>query len=245
MTGSPYLTARRATELRAQAPWAPFSYYGRHFRAVVRQLVRSATLDPAVVLDYGCADRPYRRELPAGSTYVGADLAGNADADVLLRDDGTVPLPDGEFDLVLSTQVLEHVAEPGRYLDECWRLLKPAGSLVLSTHGVMYYHRDPEDYWRWTSVGLRKILEERGFEVNEMQGVLGLAAAAVQIFQDATYWKVPRRLKPVYALFMQSLVALADRRYSEALRLENSLTIAVRATKPAPQAGAGGVSRLP
>lgn len=188
------------------------------------------------MLDYGCADRPYQRDLSPGMTYVGADLRGNVEADVQLREDGTVPLSDGQFDLVLSTQVLEHVEDPVGYLDECHRLLKPGGSLVLSTHGVMYYHRDPEDYWRWTSAGLRKILTERGFEVMEMRGVLGLAAAAVQIFQDATYWKVPRRLKPPYALAMQTVITLLDRRYSEPLRVENSLTIAVRASRP-PEAG--------
>lgn len=232
MTGSMYLAARRATELRAKAPWTPFAYYGRRLRAVVRQLLQSATDGPTVVLDYGCADRPYRNELPAGSEYVGADLPGNSEANVQLLEDGTVPLPDGEFDLVLSTQVLEHVKDPLRYLDECHRLLKPGGSLVLSTHGVMYYHRDPEDYWRWTPAGLRKILSERDFEVMEMRGVLGLAAAAAQIFQDATYWKVPRRLQPVYALAMQTAVMLLDRRYSEPLRVENSLTLAVRACRP-------------
>lgn len=231
MTGATtFQTARRVNELRARAPWTPFVVYGRRLREVVRSLISDASLPTgAAVLDYGCADHPYRNDLPAGTSYVGADLPGNDDAEVTLRDDGTVPLPDGGFDMVLSTQVLEHVEDPIRYLAECRRLLRPRGSLVLSTHGVMYYHRDPEDYWRWTPAGLRKILEEGGFEVVEMRGVFGLAAAALQIFQDATYWKVPRRLKPPYALVMQTLIVLLDRRYSEQLRLENSLTIAVRA----------------
>lgn len=238
MTAPSYLTARRARELRARAPWSPFAYHGRRLRSVVRQLVKDTTTGPVDVLDYGCADRPYRNELPPGSAYVGADLPGNGEADVQLRDEGTVPLPDGAFDVVLSTQVLEHVPDPMVYLDECWRVLKPDGSLILSTHGVMYYHRDPEDYWRWTPAGLRKVLEERGFEVDEMRGVLGLAAAAAQIFQDATHWKVPRRFRPIYTFLMQVFVALLDRGYSEELRLENSLTIAVRATRRAPDASA-------
>lgn len=232
-----FWTARRVSELRARTPWAPFGYHGRRLRAAIQDLVAVAPLPPrAAVLDYGCADRPYERDLSPDTAYVGADLQGNPDADLVLRDDGTVPLADEGFDLVLSTQVLEHVEDPVKYLAECHRVLKPGGSLVLSTHGVMYYHRDPEDYWRWTPVGLHKILAERGFEVMEMRGVLGLAAAAVQIFQDATYWKVPKRLKPPYALTMQTVIALLDRCYSEPLRAENSLTIAVRASRP-PDAG--------
>lgn len=184
------------------------------------------------VLDLGCADRPYVALFPAGVEYVGADLPGNPLADVLINEDGTCPLPGGSFDVVLSTQVLEHVPEPERYLAECFRLLRPGGSLVLSTHGIMYYHRDPEDYWRWTCAGLRRVLAAQGFTVVELRGLLGIGAAALQIFQDGTYWFLPRFLRRLYALAMQVCISLVDRLYTDAMRAENSWTIAVRAVRP-------------
>ena len=199
----------------------------------IGQLVGAVPLGPgADVLDFGCAGRPYRGELPDAVRYVAADLPGNRAADVMLRDDGTAPLGDCTFDLILSTQVLEHVEDPGLYLDECRRLARPGASLVLSTHGVMYYHRDPEDYWRWTKAGLTKLVTEHGFEIVQMQGVLGPAAAALQIFQDATIWKLPSRLQRSYAVAMQAVIQLIDRRYGEQDRLENGLTIALRAVRP-------------
>jgi SAM-dependent methyltransferase len=164
---------------------------------------------------------------------VGADLSGNPRADIEIRPDGTLPVPEGSFDLVLSTQVLEHVVDPGAYLKECYRVLRTGGTLVLSTHGVMYYHRDPEDYWRWMAPGLRKIVEDAGFTIAEMRGVMGLASAALQLFQDGTIWKVPRVLKKAYALIFQGLIALADRFYTEELRIDNGLVLAVRAVKSA------------
>ena len=54
------------------------------------------------------------------------------------------------FDAVLSTQVLEHVADPGALPAERFRVLRPGGRLLLSTHGIFVYHPDPDDYWRWT-----------------------------------------------------------------------------------------------
>ncbi|MBV8159989.1 MAG: methyltransferase domain-containing protein, partial [Acidimicrobiia bacterium] len=84
----------------------------RELENAVSRFARPATSAGARVLDYGCAARPYRALFGPGVEYVGADLAGNALADVLLNDDGSVPLPDAQFDLVLSTQVLEHVADP-------------------------------------------------------------------------------------------------------------------------------------
>jgi SAM-dependent methyltransferase len=230
---SPRFLENRRSDVRDASLWSPFAYIGRRLRELVREMVSSASLTSgARVLDYGSADSPYRSELPDGVEYVAADLAGNDRVDVCLSEDGTVPLPDGSFDLVLSTQVLEHVEDTRRYLAESFRLLRPGGTLALSTHGIMYYHRDPEDYWRWTAVGLRRVVEDVGFQVVTLYGVLGLAAAALQLFQDGTYPFLPGFLKRPYALLMQSLIAFADRFYSSEARIQNGLVVAVRAVKP-------------
>ena len=183
------------------------------------------------MVDYGCADRPYVDFLPYGVNYVGVDLPGNPKADLELGPDGTIPVPSGTVDLVLSTQVLEHVENPPAYLAECARVLSPGGKLLLSTHGIMYYHPDPEDYWRWTRAGIRRLLEDQGFGVLELRGVLGLVAACLQLVQDRTYWRVPQRVRRAYAAAMQLLIALSDRRDTDVGRAANSWTIAILARK--------------
>jgi SAM-dependent methyltransferase len=200
-------------------------------RNAIERLIADAHLDHgSVVLDLGCADRPYRDLFSPRVQYVGADLPGNDDADIDIAPDGTVPSPDATYDLILSTQVLEHVEQPERYLAECRRLLKPTGRLLLTTHGVMYYHRDPEDYWRWTVPGLQLLFKNSGLMIVDDVGILGLAAAAAQIFQDETCWKLPGPLRRLYVLFMQGLVALLDKCYSPQRRQNSSWTIAVTAT---------------
>ena len=59
------------------------------------------------------------------------------------------------------------------------------GRLLLSTHGVFFYHPDPEDYWRWTCAGLRRIVSDAGLEVERFEGMMGLLAVGLQITQDA------------------------------------------------------------
>ena len=184
------------------------------------------------VVDYGCADGPYRHLLGAGTDYVGADLAGNPAATVTVQGDGTLPLPDDSVDVVLSTQVLEHVEAPLVYLAEAFRVLRPGGSLVLTTHGIMHLHRDPQDYWRWTSDGLHKVVTDAGFTVAAQRGILGLAAAGLQLLQAGTAARVPRIMRRRYVVVMQGLVALADRRASETSRIDNGLVLGVRAVKP-------------
>jgi SAM-dependent methyltransferase len=221
----------RPVDVHSQARSAPYRYVSRELENVVARYALPVLAVGSRVLDYGCAARPYRALLGPSLDYVGADLAGNELADVVLNDDGTVPLPDADFDLILSTQVLEHVADPPLYLSECRRLLKPDGSLVLTTHGLMYYHPDPVDYWRWTCAGLTRDLEAVGLRVVEMRGIMGLASAAVQLFQHATTMKVPQRLRRPYIALSQALVELLDRSYSEESRLANALVLAVRAQR--------------
>jgi len=153
-------------------------------------------------------------------------------ADVAIAPDGRVPVEDDSFDAVLSTQVLEHVAEPAVYLAECLRVLRPGGRLVLSTHGTMIWHPDPVDLWRWTCEGLRWQVEQAGLEVVRLDTVVGLAATGVQLFQDGTLGRVPRRLRSAYTFALQSAMRLCDRIDDDEHRSWNSLVYVVVAERP-------------
>jgi SAM-dependent methyltransferase len=185
----------------------------------------------ASVLDYGCAEIPYRDLFGSGVRFEGADIPGNPHATIELERDGSLPVPDQTFDAVISTQVLEHVADPARYLSECHRVLRPGGKLLLSTHGIMVYHPDPDDYWRWTCAGLRLAVEDAGFDVEHFEGIMGLAATGIQLTQDAVYWRAPRALQPLIALIGQTLVGLVDRFERPESRSRNALVFALIAQR--------------
>ena len=133
------------------------------------------------VLDYGCGPAPYEHLLTGRcSRYIKLDIGKNNSADILVLENEKIPLPDSSWDVILSTQVLEHVADPGFYLSECRRLLKPGGKLILSTHGIWPYHPFPEDYWRFTESGLKKILRDNRFKTVNFKGLIGPFASSVQ-----------------------------------------------------------------
>jgi SAM-dependent methyltransferase len=185
----------------------------------------------ARVLDFGCADQPYRGFLPQDAEYIGADLPGNPQADIFIRPDGSLEQAAASCDAVLSTQVLEHVADPHLYLAEAWRVLKPGGRLLISTHGLMIYHADPVDYWRWTGEGLRKILQDAGFEVLAFEGIMGLAPVGLQFFQDAILQRLPRMLARPFILCIQGLISLFDHLHSNESRSHNALVFIAIARK--------------
>ena len=225
--------ADRPTDLRTPDRRHRLSYIIEALPAGLEALAPELRVPPqGRVLDYGCADQPYRRFFPPSVTYLGADLPGNPQAHVQIAPDGTVPVEDESVDAVLSTQVLEHVTDPRVYLDECYRVLRPGGRLLLSTHGIMVWHPDPVDLWRWTGEGLRRQVTEAGLEVVRFEGIMGLAATGLQLFQDAVLARTPRRLQAGLIFGMQSLARVFDRAQSDESRRLNALVFALVARKP-------------
>ncbi len=127
-----------------------------------------ATRRPVRVLDFGADLSPYRDLFPE-SAYETADLAANEGVDLSVSQDGTLDVPAASFDLILSTQVLEHVDRPDSYLRECSRLLKPGGLMYVTTHGCFEDHLCPKDHFRWTADGLEMIVSAAGLQVVRSQ----------------------------------------------------------------------------
>jgi SAM-dependent methyltransferase len=224
----------RSRSVRHATPSHPYAYHIRTLPRGLQALARSLDVPPGGrVLDYGCAEAPYRRFFSRDVEFVGADLPGNPDASIDLNPDGTLPIEDRTFDAVLSTQVLEHVEDPDLYLRECFRVLRPGGRMLLSTHGTFIYHPDPDDYWRWTCAGLQRAVRRVGFEIVRFEGIIGLAATGLQLVLDAIYSRLrSRHLRNVVAFVFNGLMWLADRFESEPSRRLNACVFALVVARP-------------
>lgn len=190
--------------------------------------------DPQQILvDFGCGDMPYREVIePKVGKYLGVDLALNPKAEHHIDFDSKTTLPDGYADIVLSNQVLEHVDSPEGYLAEAMRILKPGGTAIITTHGYWFYHPTPNDYWRWTSSGLKKTIEKAGYRVQSFFGIMGLAASGLQLLQDAIINKLPKFLVPPVAFVFQLMILLFDKIHSQAQRDRDASVYVVIAQKP-------------
>jgi SAM-dependent methyltransferase len=122
------------------------------------------------VVDVGCGGQPYRALFPAGVEYVGIDIADAAEnfgydtSDTVYFDGGEWPKQAENADLVLCTEVLEHVASPTKFLEQAYRTLRPGGCLVGTVPFSARWHFIPHDYWRFTPSGLKQLLADAGFE---------------------------------------------------------------------------------
>jgi SAM-dependent methyltransferase len=130
-----------------------------------------------LTLDLGAQNGPYAAHFPR---RVALDL--NPAAHLHLRGDAhALPFADRVFDTVLCTEVLEHLTEPQRAIDEMYRVLKPGGALLLTTRFLFPIHDAPHDYFRFTKYGLRHLL--RRFDdvrVEDETDAIGALAVLVQ-----------------------------------------------------------------
>ncbi len=153
----------------------------------------------AIILDFGSRKSPYKTIFDIkAKEYLTADLKSeNYSVDVIIEDDGTLKQSSDSVDLVLSLQVLEHVDNVDLYISEAHRILKPGGLFWLTTHGMWPYHPTPDDYYRWTLSGLKKVVESKFNIVNYMP-MMGSPAYAFMIYMHF-FWDITRHLNSFQA----------------------------------------------
>jgi SAM-dependent methyltransferase len=126
------------------------------------------------LVDVGCGNRPYEPLFrTAVSDYVGVEYhatfrgsVNDADAAADVYYNGEVlPFADGEFDTVLSNQVVEHVPDPRAHLAELARVLRPGGHLILTVPFSYREHAVPNDFHRFTQYALSRYCAEVALDV--------------------------------------------------------------------------------
>jgi SAM-dependent methyltransferase len=164
------------------------------FEASIETFVRSVAAEiPAGkrVLDAGAGECRFK-DLFAHTEYVGIDFAQGdpswnySQLDVIGRLE-ELPFPNGSFDHVLSIVVLEHTPQPGRVIEEFQRVLRPGGMVHLVVPHMWEEHQKPYDFFRFTSGGIRYLMQSAGIRIRKIHPVGGF------------FWQLSRRLMNVLA----------------------------------------------
>jgi SAM-dependent methyltransferase len=99
-------------------------------------------------------------------SYVGTDLLAGRGVDVVCPVGELVArFGCGSFDVVVSTEMLEHVEDWRAAVRNMKRVLRTGGFLALTTRSPGFkYHPYPKDCWRFTQADLRRIFSDMTIE---------------------------------------------------------------------------------
>jgi SAM-dependent methyltransferase len=105
--------------------------------------------------------------------YIGCDIAMYRGVDVIADAQDLSQWGDGEWDVVVSTEMLEHCPRPWVAMAEMARVCKPGGHLLITARG--YDHRGcwevhgyPYDYYRFSDMSMRQLAEDAGLTVEHL-----------------------------------------------------------------------------
>ncbi len=184
-----------------------------------------------MIVDIGCGDgvaTAVAAQLNPGHQFVGVDWSADALRQARARglaliragvEGSGLPLASASADVVIMSEVIEHLVDTDSALDEAFRVLKPGGSLLLSTpnlaawynRGLLAFGVQPV----FSEVSLRGVFGRPGSQVAghlhmfTRRALTGLLAArgfdSIKV-EGARYHDVPRPLRPVDLAFARGRV---------------------------------------
>ena len=148
------------------------------------------------LLDVGCGHMPFKtlisrhvqqyetfdtQERVGGVTYIG-DIQNMHQ------------IPGGSYDSLVCFEVLEHVPDPFKAVQEIQRIVKKNGIVLITVPHLSRLHELPHDYYRYTRYGLKYLLERNGFSVLEMHqrgGLFCFLGHQWSMIWVGLFWGVP------------------------------------------------------
>lgn len=148
----------------------PFYFLRKELYKNIRDLAPQLS---GKLLDFGCGRKPYQH-LFSVDRYIGIDMEQTGHEHTLSKvdvyyDGKNIPFENEYFDSVFCSEVFEHVFNLQEVIVEIKRVLKQNGKILITVPLCWNEHEVPYDFARYTSFGIRHILETNGFKVIELR----------------------------------------------------------------------------
>lgn len=141
------------------------------------------------ILDFGCGDSRYKKLISNSNNYIGIDVVESGHPNYnkkhdLIWDKKKLPFENDFFDLILMTEVLEHLENVELTLKELHRVLKNNGAMLITVPFLWKEHEKPYDFQRYTSYGLKNLLIRNGFEITSQRKLVEKKLAILELINS-------------------------------------------------------------
>jgi 2-polyprenyl-3-methyl-5-hydroxy-6-metoxy-1,4-benzoquinol methylase len=165
--------------------------YGHKLKKkMVNEIIKSHDIKNKVILSIGTGDKPVFK-FSNTKIVVYQDISVNAliKAKKLLKNNGVryfvasnnlFPCISGKVDIIFAGEVIEHVKDAHAFLDECCRVLKPEGVLILTTpnkKAILYriigrdFSKDTQHISLLSYDQLKQLILNKGFKIRKAFGI--------------------------------------------------------------------------
>jgi 2-polyprenyl-3-methyl-5-hydroxy-6-metoxy-1,4-benzoquinol methylase len=136
-------------------------------------------LSNKIILDAGCGTGHNMQSVQSKGYYVGCDIMPEAlefcrsnGADCLVQSDSqALGFRSSSFDMIISLDVLEHIANPMAVMSEFKRLLKDDGVLVLSVPAFRFlwsaHDESLSHFRRYNRSDFEDLVHDSGFQIKK------------------------------------------------------------------------------
>jgi len=140
-------------------------------KTLFKEIKRNSYKLKGKLLDFGCGAKPYRNLFNVDE-YIGVDIENKGHSHEkeeidYFYDGKKLPFPDDSFDSLFCSEVFEHVFNLDEILTEIKRVMRNNSLALITTPFAWDEHEVPFDFARYSSFGMKAVLEKHGFQIVE------------------------------------------------------------------------------
>ena len=197
-----------------------------HFSEILKKVKFYSRRFKGKVVDIGAGKSPYKKFFTNVRGYLCLDNFDYPGIDIKADINKKIPLKNNSMDGTLCFQVLEHLKEPEKAINEIHRILKPRGLCLLTTNMAVPLHGEPYDYYRFTKYSLEYLF--RKFKFIEIKENGGAALSIVQLLVWGISEKLPGIIAKPFIILLNMLGKLSDRIFYNPIFTLNYSVFAVK-----------------
>lgn len=225
------IRASRDEDAQNRKTW---SFWRRENYAFLEKELHGLSKDK-VLIDIGAGQSDFRN-LTNQFKLTAVDFYPYPGVSVVCDIGDKLPFANAIADIVLITNVLEHVREPNVLLSECHRILKPGGIVIGTVPFMIQIHQRPYDFYRYTEMNLSYLFSKHQFKNAVIEPVSSLYvllfntttsffAGVIKTAKFKIFWRLIWKIKRI---FFRLLKKLFENRFKDK---DNPLGYLFKATK--------------